>query len=160
MNADVSGATLLDALNGLESTARALHRASQHQPAPQLERLHHAVESLGLTTTARPPRGSDEYLRDWERYLADPRQPLTKSALGYLCWELDVATASRFQDCLDRDVGELRPRMLQGLVRSCHARWFLACAAGGAVARYVGQRLETYRGTHRVLARWREHTAM
>ena len=85
MNADVSGSTLLDALNGLESIARALHGAAQHQPAPRLERLQHAVESLGLTTTARPPRGSDEYLRAWERYLADPRQPLTASAPWATC---------------------------------------------------------------------------
>ena len=50
--------------------------------------------------------------------------------------------------------------MLQGLVRSCHTRWSQAWAAGGAVARYVEQRLETYRGSRQVLARWREHAAM
>jgi hypothetical protein len=161
MNADAPRSTLCDALAGLKSTAGALHRAAQRQPAPRLERLQHAVESLGLTTTVRPPRGSDEYLRAWERYLADPRQPLTdKRTLGYLCWEPDVATASRFQDCLDKGVGELNTRMLQGLVRSCHKRWSQVWAAGGAVARYVGQRLETYRGSRQVLARWREHTAM
>ena len=137
-----------------------LYRAAQHQYEPRLERLQHAVESLGLTTTARPPRGSDEYLRDWKRYLADPRQRLTQRALGYLCWEPDVATASRFQDCLDQGVGELSTRMLQGLVRSCHVRWSQPLAAGGAVARYVEQRLETYRGSHQVLARWREHAEM
>ena len=102
MNSDGTGSTLLEALYGLESTARALHRAAQHQYEPRLERLQHAVESLGLTTTARPPRGSDEYLRDWQRYLADPRQRLTPRALRYLCWESDVATESRFQDCLDQ----------------------------------------------------------
>ena len=102
MNSDGTGSTLLEALYGLESTARALHRAAQHQSEPRLERLQHAVESLGLTTAARPPRGSDEYLRDWKRYLADPRQRLTPRALRYLCWEPKVATESRFQDCLDQ----------------------------------------------------------
>ena len=95
MNSDVTGSTLLDALNGLESIARTLHRAAQHQYEPRLERLQHAVESLGLTTTARPPRGSDEYLRDWQRYLADPRQRLTParlalSVLGIEMWRQRV----------------------------------------------------------------------
>ena len=120
---------LLEALYGLESTASELYRAAQHQHEPRLERLQQAVESLGLTTTARPPQGSDVYLRDWERYLADPRQRLAQRALRYLCWEPDVATASRFQDYLDQEVGELSTRMLQGLVRSCHARWSPAFAA-------------------------------
>ena len=159
MNADVSGSTLLDALNGLESIARALHGAAQHQPTPRLERLQRVVESLGLTTTVRPPRGSDEYLRDWHRYLADPRQSLTHRALRYLCWEPDVATESHFQAYLDQNAGELSTRMLQGLVRSCHMRWSPTFAAG-AVARCVQQRLEKYQGPHRVLARWREHAEM
>jgi hypothetical protein len=159
MNSDGTGSTLLEALYGLESTARALHRAAQHQYKPRLERLQHAVESLGLTTTAMPPRGSDGYLRDWQRYLAEPRQRLTPRALRYLCWESKVATESRFQDCLDQSAGELSTRMLQGLVRSCHARWSPTFAAG-AVARFVQQRLEKYQGPHRVLARWREHAEM
>ena len=159
MNADVSGSTLLDALNGLENIARALLGAAQHQPAPRLERLQHVVESLGLTTTARPPRGSDEYLRDWQRYLDDPRQRLPLRALRYLCWEPDVATARRFQDYLAQGAGELSTRMLQGLVRSCHARWSPSFAAGAA-ARYVQQCLEKYQGPHRVLAHWRELAEM
>jgi hypothetical protein len=66
---------------------------------------------------------------------------------------------SRFQDCLDHDTGELSTRMLQGLVRSCHKRWSLAFAVG-AVAHCIKRRLETYRGPHQVLARWREHSEM
>lgn len=159
MNSDASGSTLLEALFGLESTARELSRAAQHQYAPRLERLQHVVESLGLTTNAHPPRSSEEYLRDWQRYLAHPRQRLTPRALRYLCWEPEVATTSRFQHYLHQDVKELSTRMLQGLVRSCHARWSLAFAAG-VVARSVQQRLETYRGAHRVLARWCEHAEM
>src|SRR5438876_8885195 len=119
MNSDAPEATLFEALAGLESTARALQRTAQHQYEPRLERLQHIVESLGLTTTARPPRGSDEYLRDWNRYLKDPQQRLAPRALRYLCWEAEVATASRFQDYLNQDIGELSTRMLQGLVRSC-----------------------------------------
>src|SRR5205823_10189720 len=111
-------------------------------------------------TTARPPRGTDEYLHDWQRYLADPRQRLTPRALRYLCWESKVATTSRFQDCLDQSAGELSTRMLQGLVRSCHVLWSPTFAAGAVVARYVQQRLEKYQGPHRVLARWREHAEM
>ena len=81
----------------------------------------------------------------WQQYLADPRQRLTPRALRYLCWEPQVATASRFQDCLDQSAGELSTRMLQGLVRSCHACWSPTFAAGG-VARRVQQRLVKYRG--------------
>ena len=103
MNSDMPGSTLLEALDGLESATRGLHRAAQHRYETRLGPLQRAVESLGLATTAQPPRGSDAYLRDWERYLADPRQPLAEDALEYLCWEPDVATASCFQDCLDRE---------------------------------------------------------
>src|SRR5262245_59900779 len=103
MNSDTSEATLFEALSGLESTFRELSRGSQHIYEPQLERFQTVIASLGLTTTARPPRGTDEYLRDWQRYLDDPRQRLTPRALRSLCWEPEVAITSSFQDCLDRD---------------------------------------------------------
>jgi len=159
MNSDPPGSTLLEALYGLESTAYILHRAAQHKYESQLERLQHVVGALGLTTTARPPRGSDEYLRDWQRYLENPQQRLTTRALRSLCWEPDIATDSRFQAYLDQNVGDLSTRMLQGLVRSCHLRWSLAFAAG-AVAHCMTRRLEAYRGSHLMLARWREHAEM
>src|SRR5262249_27934877 len=54
---------------------------------------------------------------------------------------------------------ELSARMLQGLVRSCHARWSPDFAAG-AVARRIKQRLEMYRGQHKVLAHWCAHAEM
>src|SRR5262245_2045282 len=106
MNSDVSEATLFEALNGLESTLRELSRGAQHIDEPQLERFQKVTESLGLTTTARPPRDMDEYLRDWQRYLDDPQQRLTPRAVRNLCWQPEVAITSRFQDCLDRDTGE------------------------------------------------------
>jgi hypothetical protein len=153
------GASLLEALHGLENTARELRLAAQQRYEPRLESLQQAIEALGLSTIAQPPHGSDEYLRDWQQYLADAEQRLTPRALRYLCWEPDVATASRFQDYLDQGKGELSVRALQGLVRSCHACWSPAFAAGG-IARQVQQRLGRYRGTHRVLVHWREHAAM
>ena len=159
MNSDASEATLFEALNGLESTFRELSRQAQHIYEPRLERFQKVIASLGLTTTARPPRDTDEYLRDWQRYLDDPRQGLKQRAVRYLCWEPEVAITSNFQDCLDRDTGEPSTRMLQGLVRSCHMRWSLAFAAG-PVAHRMKRRLEMYRRPHRVLARWREHSEM
>jgi hypothetical protein len=159
MNSETPGSILLDALNGLESVARMLQQTAQYQYEPRLERLQHVVDSLGLTTTARPPRATDEYMHDWQGYLADPRQCLTPRALRYLCWEPRVATDSRFQDCLDHSAGELSARMLQGLVRSCHVCWSPTFAAG-AVARRVQQRVEKYQGPHRVLTRWRERSEM
>jgi EH_Signature domain len=159
MNSREPGVSLLEALHGLERTVRELRLATQQRYEPRLESLQHVVASLGLTTTARSPRVSDEYLQDWQRYLADPQQRLTLRALRYLCWEPEVAMASRFQDYLDQAAGELGARALQGLVRSYHARWSPTFASG-AVARRVQQRLAKYRGMHRVLARWREHAAM
>lgn len=159
MNADAPGSTLLEALYGLESTARGLHQAAQYRYETRLGPLQRAVESLGLATTARPPRASDEYLQDWQRYLADPQQSLTQRTLRYLCWEPDVAIASHFHDYLDQSAGQVTTRMLQGLVRSCHARWSLIFTAE-AVIRRVKQRMEMYQGPHRVLTRWREHTEM
>jgi EH_Signature domain len=70
-----------------------------------------------------------------------------------------VATESRFQAYLDQSAGELSARMLQGLVRSCHARWSPAFAAG-AIVHDMKRRLEAYQGPHRGLARWREHAEM
>ena len=159
MNSDPSEATLFEALNGLESTFRELSRGAQHIDEPHLERFQKVIASLGLTTTARPPRGTDEYLRDWQRYLDDPRQRLTPRAVRSLCWESEVAITSNFQDCLDRDTDEPSTRMLQGLVRSCHMHWSLAFAAG-PVAHRMKRRLEIYRRPHRVLARWQEHSEM
>ncbi len=157
MHPDIPGSTLLaDALAGLETTVRELSRDAQQLFTVRLERLQHAVASLGLTTTARPPRASDEYLQDWTRYLQNPRQQLTPRTLRSLCWEPEVATTSHFRDYLDQSVGELSTRMFQGLVRSCHAHWSPTFAAGAEV-RWLKQRLGTYHGPHRVLAHWREH---
>lgn len=159
MNSDKPGATLFEALDGLASAGYALHRAAQHQYETRLGPLQRSVESLGLTTTAHPPRGSDEYLQDWHRYLNDPQQRLTPRALRYLCWESEVAITNPFQDYLEQDVEKLSTRMLQGLVHSCHARWSVTLVAG-AIAGRVQQHLQKYQGPHRVLARWREHTTM
>jgi hypothetical protein len=159
MNADAPRSALLDALDGLESTARDLSRAAHHQYEPRLERLQQAVEALGLTSAARPPRGSDEYLQAWQRCLVDPRERLALRALRYLCWQSDVATTSRFQDYLSQNVEELSAGMLEGLVHACHERWSPAFATG-VVARCVRQRLNMYGGQRRVLARWREHAEM
>ena len=67
---------------------------------------------------------------------------------------------SRFQDYLDQVAGEL------GAPCSARLGALLSCAIGpqpslpGSVARRVQQRLAKYTGTHRVLARWREHATM
>jgi hypothetical protein len=86
MNLSEPEATLPEAIRGLESVARELRLAAQQPDKPKLERLQQVVASLGLTTTARPPHDSDEYLQDWQEYLADPQQQLHTRALRYLCW--------------------------------------------------------------------------
>ena len=126
-----------------------------------LERLQQVVTSLGLSTTARPPRGSGEYLQDWQRYLADPQQrSLPHARMRYLCWEPEVAMTSRFQEYLEQAAGELGGTCSArlGALLSC-ACWSPAFAAG-AVARRVQQRLANVHGNAsgaRPLARARHH---
>jgi hypothetical protein len=124
-----------------------------------LGRLEKAIRTLGQAKPAKPPSRTEEYIRQWQDYLAGRRHRLERRAVRYLCWEPDVATHSRFQTYLDQEYADMSPRWLQGLVRSCHSRWSSDFAAG-SVVKGVRRRLESYQGPNHLLLRWKNASAM
>ncbi len=104
---------------------------------------------------ARKPRAPEDYKQQWQDFVEKRRDSLEPRAVRYLCWEPDIATDLRFQKYLDRLQSDLSARSLQGLVRSCHARWS-SDFAGGEVAAEVRRRLYRFNGANRVIAKWKE----
>jgi hypothetical protein len=153
---------LLDAIEDLRRAERRLELDVERvaeRPLPPLERLKQVIAALGEVKAARPPVGSAKYRRHWAEYLNGAGEKLEPRAIRYLCWEPEVATDARFQDYLDRSRVNLGAQPLQGLVRSCHARWSREFAAGPVAAR-VRRRVESYQGPSRLLKKWQEHSMM
>lgn len=163
MAADDLSTDLLSALESLKVVVRDLRQAIE-QPSSRrnspLERLRATLDTLGQVKPARRVTVPQDYLHQWQEFLAGKRERLEPpKAVRYLCWEPEVATDERFQDYLDRERIDLSARSLQGLVRSCHARWSVTFATGSVVAR-VRRRLKSYQGANRFLSRWRDTLPM
>lgn len=158
MAIDDPPADLLSALESLKIVARELKQEIE-QPSSRrnspLERLRVAINTLGQIKPARRVVVPQDYLRQWQEFLAGERERLEPRAVRYLCWEPEVATNERFQDYLDREHTDLSARSLQGLVRSCHARWSSTFATGPVAAK-VRRRLRSYQGANRFLSRWKD----
>jgi hypothetical protein len=155
MNANEPGSELLGALLMLTATARELrHDARQSLPATRLERLQETVDALNQPKAARALRCPDAYVQQWQQFLAGSRERLDPIAIPYLCWQPEIATDGRFQRYLDRAGVKVGARALQGLVRSCHARWSAELAVSSAV-KAVRRRLERYEGANRLLCQWK-----
>ncbi len=157
MEASPANTDLLEALASL--------RAANHSLAQEIEqpfagipidnpRLKATIESLGSEQTAKPPPPPEDYKRQWQEFIDKRRDRLEPRTVRYLCWEPDIATDLRFQKYLDGLESDLSARSLQGLVRSCHARWS-SDFAGGAVAAGVRHRLYRANGANRVVAKWK-----
>jgi hypothetical protein len=160
MKANELGSELLGALLVLTASARELrHEARQSLPAAGLERLQESVNALNQAKAARPLRCPDAYIQQWQQVLAGSRDRLEPVAIPYLCWQPEIATDARFHRYLDRLRVPLRARALQGLVRSCHARWSAELAASSAV-KAVRRRLERYEGANRLLCQWKSALTM
>jgi hypothetical protein len=156
----------IDLLEVLASLRRASHSFAQEIQQPfagiptDNPRLKATIESLP-ERAAKPLRCPPDYKQQWHD-LIDKRPDsleLEPRAVRYLCWEADIATDFRFQKYLDRLESDLSARSLQGLVRSCHARWSSDFAAGG-VAADVRRRLYRFNGANRVVGRWRENLSL
>jgi hypothetical protein len=160
MKANEPGSELLGALLVLTAAARELrHDARQSLPAAGFERLQDTVNALNQAKAARPLRCPEAYVQQWQQFLAGSRERLEPVAIPYLCWPPDIATDARFHRYLDRVGVPLRARALQGLVRSCQARWSAALAASSAV-KAVRRRLERYEGANRLLCQWKTGLSM
>lgn len=149
---------LSEALASLRAAGHLLAREIQ-QPFAGIPvdnpRLKATIESIGPEKAAKPPRPPEDYRQQWQDFIDKRRDSLEPRTVRYLCWEPDIAIDARFQKYLDRLETDLSARSLQGLVRSCHARWS-PDFAGGSVAADVRQRLYRFNGAHRVVAKWKE----
>ncbi|MCK6556646.1 EH signature domain-containing protein [Candidatus Binatia bacterium] len=154
---DASLRELLETLEDLRAALHALQAARQRTTPPATELLSplvKVVEGVGAGRPARPPACPEEFRAQWEEYLGGQRKGIEARAVRYLCWEPDIATDPRFQSYLDRIGADLRPRALQGLVHSCHARWEESLFRS-KVATRIRTRVDSYAGPNRVAQRWR-----
>lgn len=151
----------IEALQALHATLRELRAeiggARQRAEAPVIpERLRQVVEQVGQDRPARPVLCPDEFVRQWNLFVAGRGPAPGGRGIRYLCWEPDVANSVGFRRHLMTSGFDLRARSIQGLVRSCHQRWSRELlGAKGAVA-FARHCLLGYRGPNRVLKRWRE----
>ena len=149
---------LADSLRSLQIFARELaQRVNNPSQEPQqyLTNLRKVVNALGQVKPARSIYCPEEYVKQWKDFQVDQAQPLQRRAIRYLCWQPDVATSQPFQYFLDRNQIDVNARSLQGLVRSCHARWSPEFAKSQVVIR-VRDRLNTYGGTNPLLSQWKQ----
>jgi hypothetical protein len=152
---------LLDWLREIQVVARSLDSQAKHPVGePRLERLNAAVASLESAPKAvRPPVGIEEYARQWREYLDGKLESMGTRAIRNLCWHPETATEGTFQYYLKRRGHNLSFFALQGLVRSCHARWSPEFALGSVVKAVRGH-LEEYERHNRLLAKWRQSSSM
>jgi len=149
---------LADSLRSLQIFARELaQRVNNPSREPQqfLTNLRKVVNALGQVKPARSIYCPEEYVKQWKDFQEDQAQQLQRRAIRYLCWQPDVATSQPFQYFLDHNHIDLNARSLQGLVRSCHARWSPEFAKSQVVIR-VRDRLNTYGGTNPLLSQWKQ----
>ncbi len=149
---------LADSLRSLQIFAGELAQRVNNpsrEPQQYLTNLQKVVNALGHVKPARSIYCPEEYVKQWKDFQEDQTQQLQRRAIRYLCWQPDVATSQPFQYFLDHNHIDLNARSLQGLVRSCHARWSPEFAKGQVVSR-VRDRLNTYGGTNPLLSQWKQ----
>src|SRR6185312_14503686 len=123
-------------------------------PTPSFPQLRRSVEALSAAASSRTPPGLDEYVKEWTRHLAGGASVPGHRTLEALCWHATTACSPEFQAALARHEVPLGGRAIEGLVRSCHARWTEALASG-AVATARGL-LEGFHGRRRRLLQWQK----
>jgi hypothetical protein len=151
----------IEALQALHATLRELRAeiggAQQRVEAPVVpERLRQVVEQVGQDRPARPVLCPDEFVRQWNLFVAGRGQAPEARGIRFLCWEPDVANSAGFRRHLVASGFDLRVRSIQGLVRSCHLRWSRELLGTNGAVEFVRHCLRGYRGPNRVLKRWRD----
>jgi hypothetical protein len=153
--------SLLDWLRDVQLVARSLDAEVKHPPdRARLEHLEAAIATLDATPkAARPPVGIEEYVRQWQEYLNGKLELMQARAVRNLCWHADTATDDSFHYYLKRENYHLSFFALQGLVRSCHARWSREFAEK-SVVKAVRKHLEEYKKENRLLLKWKRSSNM
>ncbi len=153
-------AAITDLLESLASLRVANHSLAQEIQQP-FAGIPTDNPNLKVTIESFPERAAkqrivpEDYKEQWHDFVEKRRDSLAPRAVRYLCWEPDIATDLRFHKYLDHSQSDLSARSLQGLVRSCHARWSPAFARE-EVAAEVRKRLYLFDGANRVIAKWKE----
>lgn len=151
----------IEALEALHASLRELRSeivgARQRTERPVVpERLRQVVEEVGQDRPARPVLCPDEFVRQWNLFVAGRGPAPGARGIRYLCWEADVANSTGFRRHLVASKFDLRARSIQGLVRSCHRRWGRDLLGANGAVEFARQCLRGYRGPNRVLKRWRD----
>jgi hypothetical protein len=132
-----------------------LHGTDMASKPPEfhLKNLQAVTEKIGSKIIKRPPP-QEIYIRQWNDFLARRVGEVSRGTVRYLCWEPNVATSKRFLDYLDSSGFELGARSIQGLVRSCHARWSYDFASGAEISK-VKSIVLNYQGSNRAISKWK-----
>lgn len=147
----MSGGELFGALASL---GRSLSRPFPEFPQPNFPRLRRAEAELATPARAQAPPGLAALVAEWERHIAGKGPTPAPRVLEALCWHATTACSLGFQAELAKQATGMRGRAVEGLVRSCHARWSeglrsgAVAAARGLVAGFAGNR--------RQLLRWKK----
>lgn len=146
---------LTGGLADLRAYVAALQGRSRPYPEPRFHKLEQAEGRFaGAAGRARTPPGLEQHAAAWGEY-ALGRGPLPSlRALRSLCWHAPTALSGPFQRYLLEHPQLASGAAIEGLIRSCHARWSEAVQAGAlAVAERL---LRNYTGRRRLLVQWKE----
>lgn len=139
---------------GWRNSEEFLHHLNTSQHEIRFKNIKTIIGSIRSKPISKPPR-QEIYLRQWHEYNYGQRDGLDSSAVRYLCWEPSVATDVKFISYLEQVKDRLNSRAIQGLVRSYHYRWDASVANSWLAERLKGI-LQNFKGSQRVIAKWRK----
>lgn len=152
---DISFDELFQAIKrGWRNAEEFLHHLNASPLDIRFKNIQKSIDLIHSKPISKPPR-QELYLRQWQEYNSGQREGLDSSAIRYLCWEPSVASDVKFISYLEQVKGRLNSRAIQGLVRSYHCRWDTSVANSWLAERLKGI-LHNFKGSQRVLAKWRE----
>jgi hypothetical protein len=154
--------TLVDALRDLSrisSKFRAQSIAAEERFSASLSNLSSTIDRLDVAKAVKPVHCPEEYLQEWNNYVAGLRSQMEPRLVRFLCWQPKVVMQRQFYQYLKEANVELGSRSLQGLVRSCHKGWSGDKTTLDTI-REVQRRVLAYQGPNRVVQQWRENIGM
>jgi hypothetical protein len=160
MSNDLSSVLFDDIFKNLRLTNNNLKKCSEAKFIEEIIAPLYAIcNSVGTNKPYKPMFVPEEYVRQWEAYLAMHKKPDMR-ALRYLCWKPDIASDKRFFNCLDDEQISLSARSLQGIVRACHLRWISVVKESifekGSLLEIVKDLVKKYQGSNRILQKWND----
>lgn len=119
----------------------------------RLEKLRSVTKSIDSRVSRKPPP-LERYMLQWRQFASGEVTHLDRGTVRYLCWESNIATSPLFLEYLQWSELKLGRRSLEGLVRSCHAKWegdFPESLPVEMVRAFV----QMYQGKNPLLRRWK-----